>query len=368
LVGKDSPFYVPPVLDVLGRAVCRFSQSWLWLGKLESLALGPQIADREIKQPIYVCGLARSGSTLLHEVLAAHPQVATHRIKDYPFVSTPYWWRRATAATRPSAARERPHRDKMMITSDSPDALEEMLWMAHFPHCHDPHHDNRLGAHDRNPPFDRYYRNHLRKLMLAESKVRYAAKANYHLGRLEYLLRLFPDARFVIPVRDPESHIASLMRQHQWFAAGHRESPPSLTVMQTSGHFEFGLDRRPTNLGNHERVQQIEDAWSRGHEVRGWAVYWDMVYNYLADLLDCNAAIRKASVVVSFDDLCVNPANELHRVLDHCALPDPRPIIEKFAPGIRTPDYYSSGLTTAESAMIRSETAATVRRFEMLLQ
>ena len=113
---RDSPFYVPAFLDVLGRLVSRFPEAWRWFGDLESTLLASQLASVSISKPIFVCGLARSGSTLLHEVVCSHPHVATHRQKDFPFISTPYWWRRATALTRPTEARERPHRDKMMVT------------------------------------------------------------------------------------------------------------------------------------------------------------------------------------------------------------------------------------------------------------
>src|SRR5262249_5035807 len=153
--------------------------------------------------------------------------------------------------------------------------------------------------------------NHLRKLLLAEKATRYAAKANYHVARMGYLLRLFPDAKFVIPVRAPSGHIASLVRQQQWFSAGHRQSPRSLAVMRHSGHFEFGLDRRPINLGDRDRVRRIEDAWAGGDDIRGWSYYWDMVYGYLADLLESQQAIRKASVVVRFEELCQTPARVL---------------------------------------------------------
>src|SRR5262249_61612356 len=103
-VDSTSPFYVPPALDVLRRMVQRFPRLWVWLGDVESALLAPRIAQVPITKPVYVCGLARSGSTLLHEVLSAHPGVATHRIKDYPLISTPYWWRRATSLARPTAA------------------------------------------------------------------------------------------------------------------------------------------------------------------------------------------------------------------------------------------------------------------------
>src|SRR5439155_17764760 len=105
LIGKDSPFYVPPFLHVLGGLVYRHSAFWLWLGRLESRLLAQELRQVPVQTPIYVCGLARSGSTLLHEVVSSHPSVATHRSKDYPMLFTPYWWRRATANLRPQAPR-----------------------------------------------------------------------------------------------------------------------------------------------------------------------------------------------------------------------------------------------------------------------
>jgi hypothetical protein len=306
-----------------------------------------------------VAGLARSGSTLLHEVVSAHPGVATHRIKDYPMLFTPYWWRRATANVRAQPPRERPHRDGVMITTDSPDALEEMLWMAFFPRCHDPSVPCLLGAEDRHPAFESFYAAHVRKLLLAEGATRYAAKANYHVARLPYLARLFPDARFIIPVRAPATHIASLMRQHRWFSQGQRRNPRALAYMRRSGHFEFGLDRRPMHLGDGERVRLVAQAWAAGDEVRGLALYWDMVYGYLARLLASDARVRDAALVVRFEALCAAPADTLWAVLAHCALPETEDVVRRFAPGIRTPTYYESNFSADDLAVIRAETAGT---------
>ncbi len=362
-VDKESPFYVPRVLDRMGRLASRHPRTWLWMGSLETKVLSQQLAAVPLSRPIYVCGLARSGSTLLHEMVCAHARVATHRIKDFPFISTPYWWRRSTRMARPSEARERPHRDRMMITSESPDAVEEMLWMAFFPHCHDPSRDNRLPASPRNTAFDDYYRNHIRKLLLVEQADRYAAKNNYHVARLEYLLALFPDAKFVLPVRSPAAHIASLVRQHAWFSAGHAQSPKALAFMQRSGHFEFGLDRRPIHMGDGERVRAVQDAWRAGEEVRGWACYWDLVYRRLAELLETHEGVRKATLVVRFEDLCDRPAEEIARLLQHCELPDARPVLERFAAAVRRPDYYQSPFSPEELNAISAETAETAKRW-----
>jgi hypothetical protein len=339
--------------------VHRHPALWISLGRLETSRLAEELRQVSIRMPIYVCGLARSGSTLLHEIVSSHPGVATHRIKDYPMLFTPYWWRRATARVRPQPPRERPHRDGVMITTDSPDALEEMLWMAFFPRCHDPATSCLLGAEDSHPPFESFYRAHIRKLLLAEQATRYAAKANYHVARLSYLARLFPDARFLIPVRAPAGHIASLLRQHRWFSHGQRQHPRALAYMRWSGHYEFGLDRRPMHLGDGDRVRRVAAAWAAGDEVRGLALYWDMVYGYLARLLATDARLRQAALVVRFEALCADPEDTLRAVLGHCALPDADSIVDRHASGIRSPTYYQHKFSPEDLAVIRAETAGT---------
>jgi hypothetical protein len=355
--GEESLFAVPSWLHAMGGFVHRHRSFWLWLARLESQLLAQELPQIAVRRPIFVCGLARSGSTLLHEIVSSHPGVATHRVKDYPMVFTPFWWRRATANQRPQAPRERPHRDGMMITTESPDAVEEMLWMAFFPRCHDPSITGVLSENDRNPGFETFYETHIRKLLLAEKATRYAAKNNYHIARLAYLIRLFPDARFLIPVRAPAGHIASLQRQQQWFAAGHRQHPRALAYMQRSGHFEFGLDRRPMHLGEANRVQQVIEDWATGNEIQGLARYWDMVHGYLARLLAADAQVRASALVVRYETMCAAPVETLRAVLDHCMLPDHDAIVERYAPSIRFPTYYQSKFSTSDLDVIQQETA-----------
>jgi hypothetical protein len=358
---KDSPFHVPLLMHVLGGLVHRHPAFWLWLGRLESSQFTERMRAIAVRMPIYVCGLARSGSTVLHQVICSHPRTATHRVKDYPMVFTPYWWRHATAKLRPQQPRERLHRDGVMITSASPDALEEMLWMAFFPRCHDPRVCHLMDAADSQPAFESFYQAHLRKLLLAEGATRYVAKANYHVARLPYLIHLFPDARFIIPVRAPEGHVASLLRQHRWFSQGQRKDPRSLDYLRWSGHFEFGLDRRPMHLGDEERLRRVVEAWAAGDEVRGLAIYWDMVYRYLARLLDCNARVRDAALVVSYEALCAAPAETLRAVFAHCALSDAEDLVARHTTGIRSPTSDENAFSAEELAVIRTETADTAR-------
>jgi hypothetical protein len=360
---QPDPFHVPAFLHVLGGLVHRHPRFWTWLGRRESAQLADDLARLPVRAPIYICGLARSGSTLVHEAIASHPGVATHRAKDYPLVFTPYWWRRATAARQPGPARERAHRDRVMITPDSPDALEEMVWTAFFPLCHDASTDQRLGRDDRHPAFETFYDQHLRKLMLAEGASRYAAKANYHVARIPYLLQLYPDARFLVPVREPAAHVASLLQQHRWFSAGQRTHPRLLSYMRWSGHFEFGRDRRPMHLGDGDRVREILAAWARGDEVRGLAMYWDAVYRWLADLIAADDGVRAAVRVVRYEDVGAAPAATLQAALDHCGLSAGDVVAGQLAAGVRSATTSPASFSASDREIITAETRVTAARW-----
>ncbi len=128
---------------------------------------------------MYVAGLARSGTTILLEQLAAHPAVASHRYIDYPPVLTPYWWNRWLSLVPQSqgAAKERAHKDGIVVTPQSPEAFEEMLWMVFFRDTHDPRQSSVLGREASHPAFERFYDEHLRKLLAVRGRQRYLAKA-----------------------------------------------------------------------------------------------------------------------------------------------------------------------------------------------
>ncbi|MFP4559960.1 MAG: sulfotransferase family protein [Thiohalorhabdus sp.] len=360
----QSGFEVDPWLHVLGRWASGHPRFWSRLGNLETRLLRESLADVEVERPVYIAGLARSGSTLLLELLSAFPGVATHRYRDFPFLHIPFLWNRFLdrAPRRDFRPRERSHRDGITITPESPEAFEEMLWMAFFPGLHDPASSDILDGSTSRPEFEAFYRDHIRKLLLARSGDRYVSKANYNVTRLEYLLRVFGDARFLIPVRDPVWHVASLMKQQRLFRAGQREHPRAVGHLRQVGHFEFGLDRRPINAGNGEAVAEIEALWKEGREVEGWARYWAEIHTYLADRLAGSPALREASLVVRYEELCAAPEAVLSRILDHCGLPAPDALLTNVADRVRFPTYYQPGFSAGELEVIHTLTSAPAAR------
>jgi hypothetical protein len=355
---------MPGWLDRLGGLVERTAGLWQKLATLESLAYRAELDGIAIDRPIYVAGLARSGSTILLELLAGRPEVATHRYRDFPPVLTPLFWNRAFAHIYPKDAPpvERAHKDRILVTPDSPEAMEEVIWMRFFPWIHDGGRSQVLGRDASHPAFERFYKDHLKKILLVRGGRRYLSKGNYNLTRLGYLHRLFPDARFVVPVREPAWHVASLLKQHRLFCAAETRDPRILRHMRRVGHFEFGLDRRAVNVGDPARVQAIEALWAEGEEARGWARYWAMLYGFVLDQLAADPALAGAVLVVRYEDLCADAEAALGRVLAHAGLEVPAAELAPLAARLSRPDYYRPTFTLLEQAAIEEETRAVRQR------
>ncbi len=354
--------------DFLGRLAERYPALLLRLGRWEADWASDALAKHAIDRPIYVTGLARSGSTILLELLAAHEDVATHQYRDFPLIQIPLWWNSFLdrASRGKSEPVERAHKDGIAVTPQSPEAMEEVLWMAFFPDCHDPTVSNVLVGQDSAPDFEAFYRRHLRKLLLLRQGKRYLAKDNYNVSRLGFLHKLFPDARFVVPVRDPVGHVASLIKQHKLFCAEEAKDRRIIDHMRRSGHFEFGLDRRPTNFGDAETARRIQTLWQDGREIEGTALYWASVYGFVANLLGNDRVLAGQTLLVHYDDLCAEPDATLDRLYRHCGLDVPETTRRAQAARIAAPTYYKPEFTDQEIDVIHAATARTAARIKEL--
>lgn len=358
--------HIDPWNDRLGALVERFPGFWRRLGDLETRLLAERLEAVRIDRPIYIAGLARSGSTVLLELLARHPRTASHQYRDFPLVLAPWAWNwfieRAGRDAAPPA--ERAHRDRITVTPQSPEAFEEMVWMTFFAGLHDGSACAVLDETTDNPRFAAFYRDHIRKILALRGGDRYLAKGNYNVTRLRYLRALFPDARFLIPVRDPVWHIASLMKQHRLFAAAGRDDPRVRDHLRRSGHFEFGLDRRPIGVDRDGTGERIARLWRDGEEVAGWAEHWAAVYGHLADALD-EPDLAASAMIVRYEDFCAGPGATMATVLEHCALDDAG-IARRARATVSAPTYYEPAFSQDELRLIGERTDAVARRFGYL--
>lgn len=229
--------------EVLGPLVNRL-QITDWLAR------EPQIGEGRIRAPIFVTGSGRSGTSLLHELLAQDP---ANRV--------PLNWEMLHPCPPPQ--RESHARDPRIARADRELALwntlapdyptmhesggaipQECLYITdhafrsdHFSGCYQvPSYARWLVASDKRPAYA-FHRRFLQLLQWRCPGERWVLKAPSHLGALDALLAVYPDARIVHTHRDPVRVLASmtsLVCNLIWMRSD-RVDPQRIARMQVRG-------------------------------------------------------------------------------------------------------------------------------------
>ena len=299
------------------------------VGALESRVHRARLQAIPLDRPIFVTGLARSGTTTLLAALARSRDLGSHQYRDFPFLGAPLVWNWLQGKVGTSVqAVERPHKDRILITSASPDAFEEPLWRQFFQAEHESGANQRLTADVRHPKFEAFYREHLRKILHLRGAGRYVSKGNYNVGRIEYLAKLFPDAVFVVPVRRPIEHVASLCRQHALFKRYGESDPRVPLYLAAAGHFEFGLQRRPLVLSAGAAARQ--SCFNSGDDILGYAQQWAEVYGHVTRLMAA-PELADRILLVRYEDLCADPQGGIEQIIALGGLADADGAIRAYA-------------------------------------
>jgi hypothetical protein len=204
--------------------------------QLEDLiARHPEIEEVPVERPIVICGLPRTGTTHLHNLLAADPALR----------HLPYWESLepvlppdevralADAGGRPGGDDD-PRRARTQLAVDLVDTCMPLFKRMHemtVDHAHEeiqllaldaggmffettapmPSWRDRYTSTDQTPTY-RYLRRVLQALtwLRPEAGERWVLKSPQHLEQLGPLATVFPDATFVLTHRDPLAVTASM--------------------------------------------------------------------------------------------------------------------------------------------------------------
>lgn len=283
------------------------------LGDVESAMFRRRIDLNRAKRPVFVTSLPRAGTTIMLEVLAKLPEFASATYRHMPFTLSPLLWGGFSGAFRKSGAKaERAHGDGIEVGFDSPEAFEEMLWMAFWPQNYGESLIAPWNAENRNPEFEAFFRTHLAKVVATKpGAARYLSKNNVNIARLGLIERVFPDAAIIVPIRNPRAQVRSLMRQHQRFGDLHAREPFARRYMEGIGHLEFGEALRPIAFDG------TPPNPAMAHQPEFWLNYWITAYEHVL------ATAGPAVVFVDHDALCVDPARHLLQLADALDLDDP---------------------------------------------
>jgi Sulfotransferase family len=254
------------------------------LADVETRIFRDRIEPGHAKRPVFVTSLPRAGTTVLLEVLAAQPELAAATYRQMPFTLVPLLWSDATRRfQRASRQAERAHGDGVEVGFDSPEAFEEVLWLAFWPEHYGEQAIRPWERDASHPEFEAFFREHMAKIVAADGNGarRYLSKNNANIARIPLLERLFPDATVVVPVRNPWAQAASLHRQHLRFSELHVREPFARRYMEGIGHFEFGAALKPIAFG--EDAPDISEAGRPEFWLRYWADAYDAVLTTAGD-------------------------------------------------------------------------------------
>lgn len=361
-------FSVPAPFYWAVRGVHAGAPLFVGLGNLESKILARRLADVRVDRPVYICGLPRAGTTISLQMLSEHPDVTTHKYADFLMPYTPYAWNWFFPKIPVDAMRKpvpRIHRDRIQVTRDSAEMGEEILWERFFPYIHDEERVSVLDRNTSNPAFERFYREHLQKLLLSRRRSRYASKAIMCVIRMQYLLRLFPDARFLLYVRNPVDHVASLLKQDRIWDELDVDDPRQIEIIELTGHHEFGSRQIMANVGDAQVLDEIHRLRDAGRGARARARYWAYMYDFVLKQIDSDPELARAVCTVRYEDLCADSPETIDRILAHTEL-DPEMFAATraaYTSKLSLPDYYRPKFDSRELADIVEVTRDVAARF-----
>ena len=266
-------------------------------------------------RPVFIAGLARSGTTAMMRALFDTGQFASLTYADMPFVLAPSLWAKLRGGVKVTASREREHGDGIHVNEASPEAFEEVFWKTLDGNAYISH--DMLTAH--RPPksvIDRFIA-YTGAVCRQGGKTRYLSKNNNNILRLGSLTAAFPDARIVVPFRDPLQHAASLLSQHKRFCLRQQDDPFVRKYMGWLGHFEFGLDHRRIELGTGDPAKP--GVASSPNRVGYWLEEWVEVYQHV---LTQKLHNPDRIILIGYESLCRQPEDSWAALCDELDLGD----------------------------------------------
>ncbi|WP_219895139.1 sulfotransferase [Aquisediminimonas profunda] len=249
-------------------------------------------APRNEGNHVFVCGLARSGTTILMREIYATAQFGSLTYADMPFVLAPNLWAKlSNNHGKQSQKSERAHGDGIDVDNQSPEALDEVYWRIFDGPTYVG--TDALMPHTPSKELIAGYEDLIRLVLRKTGKTRYLSKNNNNILRIGSLSAAMPEAHFLIPVRHPLDQAQSLWKQHRRFLDAPRFTQSYMTWL---GHHEFGATHRPF------RFSSIITGDPNGIDY--WLRNWISAYAALARVEED----AKNMVFVPFEDLNSKPA------------------------------------------------------------
>jgi omega-hydroxy-beta-dihydromenaquinone-9 sulfotransferase len=238
-----------------------------------------------IEKPIFITGLGRSGTTLIHTMLSTHPQVNWLSLLCAKFPGRPYLNRWLMSGIDVPILNIYLRRRFVPLENYA-------FWDFYFPGFSTPNRD--LVSSDVSLRTKRALRTVASELLTAK-RMRLLVKIT-GMPRISFLHNVFPDAKFIHVIRDGRAVADSRMNT-------------------------FWKGWQGLNIWAGKMPAEYQEEWERHHHsfVALAGIEWKTHLDYLEVLKKDFPGISICQV--RYETFCVDPIGELRRIANHCELP-----------------------------------------------
>ena len=258
----------------------------------------PDILQEELLPPVVIVGLTRTGTTMLHRILASDSRFYAplwYEVRN----PAPYMDWRAHAATDQRILEAEAEVAALLASNpeiaaihplDPTGADEEILLLEHsfysyVPNsfAHVPTYGDFVAGADNTPAYE-YLKRQLQflqwqKKQRGERAERWLLKAPHHLHFMSTLLRVFPDIQVIATHRDPVVSIPSTASfYYNLWLTGNEQADKLLVAQEVLDVFASGTAHTMRTREKHET--QFCDIWFEDTVARPQAVI-DKIYGFI---------------------------------------------------------------------------------------
>ena len=275
--------------------------------KLEDLFFKDK--DINLKTPIFITGMPRSGTTLLTHILHDTKKYGSFLYKDYPFPELPLFWNKFNDLYYKSAEdQKRIHNDDLLVNKNSPENLDEFIWKRLFQN-HYKEFDSFLDEDFSNTEFENNYIRSIKKILFVRKKNQYLAKNNYIIFRIKYLLKFIPSAKFIVCIRNPNDTCYSLEKIHKRFIEVNKIKEYK-NFEKNFLHYEFGNSRRNPEIS--DESQKVNSLWKMNKEFEGYMLQWISIYEFI--IKNYRDLFGKKILIFDYDRLKNDYSKEIKKI------------------------------------------------------
>lgn len=276
------------------------------------------VKKKSIDNPVFLSGLARSGTTIVTDILNNTQRFSSFLYQDMPFYKTPILWNYLKKFFFQKEIKKirREHGDNIFYNFHSPDAFEELIWSNHIEDYED-NFASVLSSDYSNENLINDLKKSMQKIIFLRGQNRYLSKGNYNLFRINFLTKEFQNAKFIILVRDPFQTALSLKKIDERFSAFGRTDKKFDKILNSLCHFEFGNNKKIPNFFQNKEI--IKNCWINNEVFLGYLLFWKETYEFVYNSY-LNSDVKKKIHIVNYDEFKKDHKKEIRKLFSFLGL------------------------------------------------